>query len=889
MFSFEIFYSAIIGFLVFSLIGAVGLAFRNYNRKFNLLYLAFTLAIIGFFICDMFFQSMRNCTISDFVIFEKGTNFFLLMIGIILIQLVSVITGYSNKWVKWCFSLPLIYFIISNAILPFGFYYSHVEKIETVRLVMGILYNTPIGQTSQNVAFISLYFVFLGALVIRSTIHATKSGVKSGGVILSVAFIPGILFQFLSAILFLLSGKINLPAILLSEFGLFYVTLLLGAKNFSDALALVGATNSSIESEERYRLLADHMTDTIWLMDWNMKTYYVSPSIEKIRGFSSEEIFNMPLEKHMPEGSLQKVLDTYNKEMNYLKLHPEHSFVVSLELEFFKKNGTTYWSENTFSLIRDKHGIPNAILGEGRDITLRKLAEAKIKQLSRAVEQSPVSIIIIDANGVVLYTNAKVADEYDNIQGVSIGEKVYVLNEKFQSENDLDVGKILRQGLEWQGEIRHARTAGTTVWENISISPIKNEDDGNTQFLIIIENISTRKKLEDNLIFEKEKALEMSRLKSSFLANMSHELRTPMIGILGYSELVIEETQDENIKYSMEIIYNSASRLMDTLNLILHLSRIEAGKMEIEYNAFDVIRTIQEVLRLFTRMATRKSLYLKLETEYEKLVIISDEKLMREIVSNLVNNGIKFTDQGGVIIKVEVEKSGSYKWLVIKICDTGIGIARETQALIWEEFRQVSEGHNRSFEGTGLGLTITKKFVEKLKGNIVLESELNAGSVFTLKFPLLTTHSSDNIDDKIEIEREHMIPDKKEPIKLIDLPIVLYVEDDYIAVQWVTKVLRNTCKLDVVNSAAAALQKVKENAFAAILMDINLGRGEDGVQATRAIRKLEHYKDVPIVAVTAYVMEGDREEFLDAGCSHYIAKPFTSAELKALMAEILPA
>ncbi len=885
MFSFEIFYSVIIGFLTFNLIGAGGLAYRNYNRKFNLLYLSFTLAIIGFFICDLFFQTKRDCTIPDFIIFEKGTNFFLLMIGIILIQLVSVITGYSNKLIKWLYTLPLLYFILINFIKPFGFYYSFVERIDIVPLVMGIFYNTPVGKTSQNVMFISMYFILLGILVIKSSLHKSAKGIKGGGMIISAAFIPGILLQFLSAILFLISGKINLPAILLSELGLFYVTLLLGVKNFSDALELVGAKKSSIQSEERYRLLADHMTDTIWLMDLNMQTYYVSPSIEKIRGFSSEEIFSMPIEKHMPAASLQKVLETYNREMNHLKLHPDYSFVVSLELEFYKKNGTTYWSENTFSLIRDKDGNPEAILGEGRDITPRKLVEAKIKQLSRVVEQSPVSILIIDAEGTVLYANAKVAEEYGNMTGVNIGERLYVFNEKLQAENDLDIHAILQHSVEWQGEISHIRNSRVSVWEDVSISPIKDEEGGSTQFLIIIENISPRKKLEANLIFEKEKALEMSRLKSSFLANMSHELRTPMIGILGYSEQVIEETRDENIKSNMEIIYNSASRLMDTLNLILHLSRIEAGKMEIEYSAFDVIRTIEEVLRLFARNAEKKSLYLRMERESEKLVIVSDEKLMREIISNLVNNGIKFTEQGGVLIEVKTERAGSHKWLILKVCDTGIGIARENQQLIWEEFRQVSEGHNRSFEGTGLGLTITKKFVEKLKGNIVLESETNSGSVFTLKFPLITDSASENNNQKTE--RSTVQEARSEILKMAELPKVLYVEDDFIAVQWVTKVLKSICIIEWVNSSAAALGKAKENLYAAILMDINLGRGEDGVQTTKAIRKLEAYKSIPIIAVTAYVMDGDKEEFLNAGCSHYIAKPFTSAEIKKLLSEII--
>jgi PAS domain S-box-containing protein len=473
MFSFEVLDSIIIGFLLFNLIGACGLAYRNYNRKFNLLYLALVCAILGFFICDLFFQSKRIYSIADFIIFEKGTNFFLLIVGIVLIQIVSTVTGYSKKWLNWCFTLPLIYFIIINAIWPYGFYYSNIEKIEMVQLVGGVLFNTAVGGTTINVAFISLYFILLGILVIRSTVFAFKRGIKSGGIILSAAFIPGIIFQFLSAVAFLMSGKINLVAILLSEFGLFYVTLLFGAKNFSDALDLVGATNSLVESEGRYRLLADHMTDTIWLMDMNLHPFYISPSVEKIRGYSIKELLEMPLDKHFTPSSLARAMDAYKKEMDYLKANPGHTFVVTLELEFCRKNGSTYWVENTFSLIRDSNGSPKAILAEGRDITFRKIADAKITQLSRAVEQSPVSIAIVNNEGVIIYANKKIAEEYENMPGVTTGERIYLLNLEVETENDLDIGMILKKGLEWQGEIHHGKSHGVIVWENVTISPIK--------------------------------------------------------------------------------------------------------------------------------------------------------------------------------------------------------------------------------------------------------------------------------------------------------------------------------------------------------------------------------------------------------------------------------
>jgi PAS domain S-box-containing protein len=882
MISFELFYSVIIGFLLFNLIGAIGLAYKNYNRKFNLLYLALTCVIIGFFAVDLYFQTRKNCTIPEFLIFEKSSNFFLLVMGIILIQVMSEVTGYSKKWLNRIFTLPLVYFIVINAILPFGFYYSSIERIDTLNLPLGLVVNTPIGKTSANVAFISIYFVLLGMLVSRATMYAFKEGKRSGGMILLIAFIPGLFFQFLSSIVFLLSGAISLPAILLSELGLFYVTLLLGAKNFSDALDLVGVTKSLMESEEKYRLLANHMTDTIWLMDMNLRPYYISPSIEKIRGYSVKELLEMPLEKHFAAGSLAKALDAYKKEMDYLKLHPEHSFFVTLELEFIKKDGSTYWVENTFSLIRDAHGIPSAILAEGRDITFRKIADAKITQLSRAVEQSPVSIIITDTQGVVLYANPKVKEIYGDTRGSRVGEKYYVFDPDLQKENDLDKSIFLQRNLEWKGEIHHRTASGTVVWENVSISPMKDTSSESIQYLVITEDITRRKKLEANLIYEKEKAQEMSRLKTSFLANMSHELRTPMIGILGYSELVIEETKDNNIKKTMEIIYNSAGRLMDTLNLILHLSRVEAGRLDIEYHQFDVIATIQEIIKLFARLAKRKSLYLKLESDCDSLIVMSDEKLLREIISNLINNGIKFTDTGGVTISVRIESTGNYQWLVLIISDTGIGIAKENQELIWEEFRQASEGHSRSFEGTGLGLTITKKFVEKLKGSIVLESDLHKGATFTLRFPIPAIQGG--IRRKIKDAGTDI---KREIVTTKELPQVLYVEDDIIAVQLVTKILKNVCTIEVVDSSAAALKTVQEKSYAAILMDINLGQGEDGVQATKAIRNIIAYRNTPIVAITAYAMKGDREIFLAAGCSHYISKPFTSEELRKLMSEVL--
>ncbi len=204
--------------------------------------------------------------------------------------------------------------------------------------------------------------------------------------------------------------------------------------------------------------------------------------------------------------------------------------------------------------------------------------------------------------------------------------------------------------------------------------------------------LETLKAEEEELIEAKEKAEEMNRLKSNFLANMSHELRTPMIGILGYSEMLADEVMDPDVKETATIINESGHRLMNTLNMILNLSKIESGKLSLDFQSVDVIKTVHKSCKLFEELARRKSLSLNVEVKCSALKVNLDEMMLLEIMNNLINNALKFTSKGGVIVEITTERSGSQNWAMIKVKDTGIGISKENQAAIWEEFRQVSEG-----------------------------------------------------------------------------------------------------------------------------------------------------------------------------------------------------
>ncbi|MFN3694369.1 MAG: response regulator, partial [Ignavibacterium sp.] len=221
--------------------------------------------------------------------------------------------------------------------------------------------------------------------------------------------------------------------------------------------------------------------------------------------------------------------------------------------------------------------------------------------------------------------------------------------------------------------------------------------------------------------------------------------------------------------------------------------------------------------------------------------------------------------------------------VVIKVQDTGIGIPEDSLSKIFEEFRQVSEGLDRKFDGTGLGLTLTKKFVEVLGGTISVESEVNKGSTFSITFPLLKDQKA--VAEKRESEKEISVTDYK---LISDKSLnILLVENDEASIEVTKLFLKNFCNLFVAKTGKEALEMLGTNRFDLILMDINLGRGLSGLEVTRQIRSMNGYETIPIVAITAYAMLGDKDEFINAGCTHYLSKPFKKDELVGMINEII--
>ena len=502
--------------------------------------------------------------------------------------------------------------------------------------------------------------------------------------------------------------------------------------------------------------------------------------------------------------------------------------------------------------------------------------QVKIKQLSQAVEQSPVTIVITNTNGDIEYVNPKFIETTGYSYEEVIGHNPRILKSGTTTQEEYKLlWQTLSEGNEWHGEFHNMRKDGELYWESASISPILNEQGKITHFIAIKEDVTNRKIAEKELIIAKEKAEESDRLKLAFLANMSHEIRTPMNGILGFTELLkVPHISGEEQREYIEIIEKSGKRMLNIINDIISISKVESGQIEITLSETNVNDQIHYLHTFFKPETKQKGIQLNIAKELasKDTLIKTDKEKLYAILTNLVKNAIKFTNEGSIEFGCE-KKEGMLEFFVK---DSGLGIPNSKKEIIFERFRQVNDTVSRSHEGSGLGLAISRAYVEMLGGKIWVESEVGKGSSFYFTIPFQSEYKTEK-ENSAEKENSGI----KEENKIKDLK-VLIVEDDAISKLLVTIAVKPYSKeILKVSTGIEAIAVCRNNPdIDLVLMDINMPE-MGGYEATQKIR--EFNKDLIIIAQTANGMQSDRDDAIASGCTDYISKPVNLISLSELI------
>jgi PAS domain S-box-containing protein len=534
-------------------------------------------------------------------------------------------------------------------------------------------------------------------------------------------------------------------------------------------------------------------------------------------------------------------------------------------------NGSEFWVEAATTLI-DIDGKPTT-LAVLRDISERKQAETELL-IAAKVFEAHEGIIVASANGLIL----KVNQAFSQITGYS-SEEVIGKNPRFLSSGRQNMyfyaqlWKSVYQTGSWQGEVWNKRKNGEVYPEWLTITAVMNHHDQLiTHYVAIFRDITERKKVEKAMQEAEEKATLASQAKSEFLANMSHEIRTPMNAIMGMLHLAQRtELTCKQRNYLNKIDYATQS-LLTIIDDILDFSKIEAGKLELENTVFSLTEILDYVTDIIDLKAKQKNIDIIVSVSQQTpLQLIGDSLRLTQILINLVSNAVKFTSEGKVVISVKPKNLNQQQvYLLFSVEDSGIGISPEQIPSLFLPFSQADSSITRKYGGSGLGLVICKQLVELMGGEIAVESQQGKGSTFSFAVNL-------------GVSSQEALTVKRKDIVLRDNfngRRVLLVEDNEINRELAIELLRELgIQVEIAENGNQAIEHVQNENFDLVLMDIQMPE-MDGLTATRKIRENGKLRDLPIVAMTAHAMSGDREKSLMAGMNDHLTKP---VDLQKLM------
>jgi PAS domain S-box-containing protein len=698
-----------------------------------------------------------------------------------------------------------------------------------------------------------------------------------------------------------------------------------------DVSELTTVTEKLTASENRFRSVYNSAETGFALCDPKGILQDVNPAFAQMLGYLPEDIIGL---------SFMELTHPDERDVEFARfnaaLQNNSTNNVTLKKRYLHKDGQSIWVKLNTTFVRDKDGVPTVALGIIQNISdeLRFQEELEEHKEYLYCAAKVAEILLTEQN-----FDSAINNSFSLLGATSNADRIYL----FENEYNETTGEwFMSQTYEWvkggitkhidneylqhlkycdanprwkdvmlqrgfiNGIVKDFPTAEREVLEPQGVLallavPIYLQDDwyGFIGFdnctkarvynkaeesmlqsaAIAIGGAIQREKINRQLIEAKTKAEEMNKLKSIFLANMSHELRTPLIGILGFAEILSQEIDDPYFKKLTDNIYKAGQRLSESLSLILDLSRIEADKLTLNLEDVDLIDVVLESTGYFDQEIIKKGLYLNIDTPEEIPLLKSDKRMLLTIVDNLLSNAIKFTHEGGIDIIVKAEKTSSSPVVNLILRDTGIGISQDFMDVIFDEFRQVSEGLNRSYEGVGLGLTIIKKFTEKLGGTLSLNSLVGVGTTFTISFPVLPARTLPLFHDGVEkVESEPGTQNLKR---------ILLVDDDVPTHTLVKIFSKSIANIDFAFNGEEAIRIAMRRKIDLVLLDINLGNAPSGISVLKKMKQMKEFRGVPILACTAYNQASDKERFNEEGFDGYISKPLIKADFQRTIKKYL--